>query len=200
MAYRMHNKSFAERFFNSPITAMALPPVLWILAWLLQQRLNITIDIEHNQNVLQFTTGVRLFCGLIFGIWGLASLTVGSILWFAFTTSDQYTLPFETLSVLTIVYSVVIYLAIQFIEKIRSYDENYSQFRNADLLALVISTAAVNTFIKLSLIPSTMNQNFIDVFALQFAGRFIGGMLTLYVLMGLVDLVLSQQRIDHDQH
>lgn len=190
MTSNSHNQNFAETFFNSNVTALILPPTLWILAWVLQQRLNITIGIEDNQNIIQITTGIRLLAGLVFGALGLVSLTVGCIVWFAFVASDQYTLSFEMLSFLSIVYSLVVFLAIKLLEKARSHDENYSQFRTSDLLILVFLTTAVNTFIKLLLVPSKMNVPFFEVFALQFAGRFIGGMLTLYVLMGVINFFL----------
>jgi hypothetical protein len=184
-----HNLALA--LLSNNLFCYSFPSIAYVLAVLLQTQLNDLVSIQYGASILYLSFGVRMFVALMFGVEGLLWMVFGQLFIFSFFPTPYYNdHPVESF-LLSCSYSVIAYVAVRLVQKLRHIDSSFSSVRTVDIALIAFIGALVASLAH----KAVLGDHFIDpVYSLltSFLAKFIGSMIGFY---GLILLFSLLQRI-----
>ena len=181
-------QNLAEALLNNRFFCWLFPVVAYILAVLLQTGLNDLVRMEYGATILYLSFGVRLFVALLFGFEGLVWMVLGQIFIFTFYPTPYYKdHPLESF-LLSCSYSIIAYMTVQLIRRMRQLDTNFSQVTSVDIMLIT----GLGSLIAALMHGVVLGNLFVDPLAsimTSFIGKFVGSMIGFYGLMLLFSLL-----------
>lgn len=175
----------SNKFFN-----IAFPPLAYIVAIIVQTPLNDLVRIPYGASIVYLTFGVRLFVALIFGFQGLLWMVLGQVFVFAFYPTPNYqNHPLKSL-LLTCIYSLVAYLVVEGVKKVRNLDEDFRAVKTSDILLITFISVLVATIFHCILFDLQFQDPIYGMLT-SFAGKFVGTMIGFYGLMLLFSFLYN---------
>ena len=174
--------NLAHTLLTNKLFCWSFPAVAYIFAVLLQTNLNDIVGIHYGSSILYLSFGVRMFVALMFGFEGLLWMVFGQIFIFSFFPTPYYNNhPVESF-LLSCSYSVIAYVAVRLVQKLRHIDSSFSSVHTIDITLIAFIGALVASFAH----KAVLGDHFIDpVYSLltSFFAKFIGSMIGFYGLI-----------------
>lgn len=178
------DNNLAHLLLTNKLFYISFPIFAYVFAVLLQTKLNDIVDIQYGASILYLSFGVRLFVAFMFGISGLLWMVLGQIFIFTLHPTPYYiNNPVESF-LLTCIYSVIAYLAVEFVRKIRNLDGDFSNVRSLDIGLITVLASLLAAITHFAILGSHFPDPLYGLLN-SFASKLVGSMIGFYGLMVL---------------
>ena len=182
--------NLAEALLTSPVFGALFPGLAYVLAVLLQTQLNHLVNMEYGSSILYLSFGVRLFVALVFGFKGLLWMILGQLFIFTFYPTPYYEQhPVEGF-LLTCWYSVLAFLSVELVRRIKRLAPNFIRVKNADILLITFFAALFSSISHFRVLGDYFSAPIYNML-MSFSAKFVGSMIGFYALMLLFSLLYS---------